>query len=216
MTRHVLYVTCHLINRGRRSTSPKEGAMPTATPTLVTVPCFSGAPRDERQLAPLKAAYPVRTMRLPEGTRRRRALHRLPRRAGRGTLELCTRRRLVRRRHQPHSRAATANRTARTDPVRRVRRQPPPALEEHCRPRLALRPRIGLPQRHAALPRPQPRLEVRPRCRGSAHPRRLPPVVHREHPGRLLQRTGRQRHLFRRARPARQGQRSHAAHHPGR
>jgi pimeloyl-ACP methyl ester carboxylesterase len=41
--------------------------MPAATPTLVTVPCFSGAPWDERQLAPLKAAYPVRTMRLPEG-----------------------------------------------------------------------------------------------------------------------------------------------------
>lgn len=36
------------------------------TPTLVTVPCFSGAPWDERQLAPLKTAYPVRTMRLPE------------------------------------------------------------------------------------------------------------------------------------------------------
>jgi pimeloyl-ACP methyl ester carboxylesterase len=34
--------------------------------TLVTVPCFSGAPWDERQLAPLRA-YPVRTMRLPEG-----------------------------------------------------------------------------------------------------------------------------------------------------
>lgn len=39
--------------------------MPT-TPTLVTVPCFSGAPWDERQLAPLQR-YPVRTMRLPEG-----------------------------------------------------------------------------------------------------------------------------------------------------
>lgn len=38
----------------------------TARPTLVTVPCFSGAPWDERQLAPLRA-YPVRTMRLPEG-----------------------------------------------------------------------------------------------------------------------------------------------------
>ena len=38
----------------------------TATPTLVTVPCFSGAPWDERQLAPLQG-YPVRTMRLPEG-----------------------------------------------------------------------------------------------------------------------------------------------------
>jgi pimeloyl-ACP methyl ester carboxylesterase len=36
------------------------------TPTLVTVPCFSGAPWDERQLAPLRG-YPVRTMRLPEG-----------------------------------------------------------------------------------------------------------------------------------------------------
>lgn len=39
--------------------------MPTS-PTLVTVPCFSGAPWDERQLSPLQA-YPVRTMRLPEG-----------------------------------------------------------------------------------------------------------------------------------------------------
>ena len=35
-------------------------------PTLVTVPCFSGAPWDEQQLAPLRD-YPVRTMRLPEG-----------------------------------------------------------------------------------------------------------------------------------------------------
>ncbi len=40
--------------------------MSTTSPTLVTVPCFSGAPWDERQLAPLRA-YPVRTMRLPEG-----------------------------------------------------------------------------------------------------------------------------------------------------
>lgn len=39
--------------------------MSTTAPTLVTVPCFSGAPWDERQLAPLRA-YPVRTMRLPE------------------------------------------------------------------------------------------------------------------------------------------------------
>jgi pimeloyl-ACP methyl ester carboxylesterase len=39
--------------------------MATNTPTLVTVPCFSGASWDEQQLAPL-AAYPVRTMRLPE------------------------------------------------------------------------------------------------------------------------------------------------------
>jgi pimeloyl-ACP methyl ester carboxylesterase len=37
----------------------------TNKPTLVTVPCFSGAPWDERQLSPLRA-YPVRTMRLPE------------------------------------------------------------------------------------------------------------------------------------------------------
>jgi pimeloyl-ACP methyl ester carboxylesterase len=41
--------------------------MLTTTPTLVTVPCFSGAPWDDRQLAPLQAAYSVRTMRLPEG-----------------------------------------------------------------------------------------------------------------------------------------------------
>lgn len=40
--------------------------MPTTKPTLVTVPCFSGAPWDDRQLAPLRE-YPVRTMRLPEG-----------------------------------------------------------------------------------------------------------------------------------------------------
>lgn len=39
--------------------------MTSTTPTLVTVPCFSGAPWDERQLEPLRA-YPVRTMRLPE------------------------------------------------------------------------------------------------------------------------------------------------------
>ena len=39
--------------------------MPVTSPTVVTVPCFSGAPWDERQLAPLDA-YPVRTMRLPE------------------------------------------------------------------------------------------------------------------------------------------------------
>jgi len=44
----------------------KKNAMPTTQPTLVTVPCFSGAPWDERQLAPL-AGYPMRTMRLPEG-----------------------------------------------------------------------------------------------------------------------------------------------------
>jgi pimeloyl-ACP methyl ester carboxylesterase len=41
--------------------------MSAATPTLVTVPCFSGAPWDDQQLAALRAAYPVRTMRLPEG-----------------------------------------------------------------------------------------------------------------------------------------------------
>lgn len=34
-------------------------------PTIVTVPCFSGAPWDQEQLAPF-AGYPVRTMRLPE------------------------------------------------------------------------------------------------------------------------------------------------------
>jgi len=39
--------------------------MSTTMPTLVTVPCFSGAPWDDRQLAPLRS-YPVRTMRLPE------------------------------------------------------------------------------------------------------------------------------------------------------
>ncbi|NMN99386.1 alpha/beta fold hydrolase [Antrihabitans stalactiti] len=39
--------------------------MSSTQPTLVTVPCFSGAPWDEHQLAPLQA-YPVRTMRLPE------------------------------------------------------------------------------------------------------------------------------------------------------
>lgn len=40
--------------------------MPKSTPTLVTVPCFSGAPWDSTQLAGL-GPYPVRTMRLPEG-----------------------------------------------------------------------------------------------------------------------------------------------------
>jgi pimeloyl-ACP methyl ester carboxylesterase len=39
--------------------------MTTTRPTLVTVPCFSGAPWDQRQLTPL-GAFPVRTMRLPE------------------------------------------------------------------------------------------------------------------------------------------------------
>jgi pimeloyl-ACP methyl ester carboxylesterase len=43
----------------------KRIALSTNSPTLVTVPCFSGAPWDERQLAPLRT-YPVRTMRLPE------------------------------------------------------------------------------------------------------------------------------------------------------
>lgn len=38
--------------------------MPT-TPTLVTVPCFSGAPWDDQQLTALRG-YAVRTMRLPE------------------------------------------------------------------------------------------------------------------------------------------------------
>jgi pimeloyl-ACP methyl ester carboxylesterase len=40
--------------------------MPLTTPALVTVPCFSGAPWDDYQLAALRA-YPVRTMRLPDG-----------------------------------------------------------------------------------------------------------------------------------------------------
>ncbi len=40
--------------------------MTVTPPTLVTVPCFSGAPWDEQQLAPLRV-HPVRTMRLPEG-----------------------------------------------------------------------------------------------------------------------------------------------------
>jgi pimeloyl-ACP methyl ester carboxylesterase len=39
--------------------------MSTIKPTIVTVPCFSGAPWDDHQLAPLRA-HPVRTMRLPE------------------------------------------------------------------------------------------------------------------------------------------------------
>ena len=40
--------------------------MLTTEPTIVTIPCFSGAPWDERQLAPF-AGRTVRTMRLPEG-----------------------------------------------------------------------------------------------------------------------------------------------------
>ncbi|WP_249011565.1 alpha/beta fold hydrolase [Conexibacter sp. DBS9H8] len=39
---------------------------PAAVPTLVTVPCFSGAPWTADQLAPLRA-HSVRTLRLPEG-----------------------------------------------------------------------------------------------------------------------------------------------------
>ncbi len=35
------------------------------TPTLVTIPCFSGAPWDLEQLSPLRT-WPLRTMRLPE------------------------------------------------------------------------------------------------------------------------------------------------------
>ncbi len=40
--------------------------MTTTDPTIVTIPCFSGAPWDDRQLEPF-AERPVRTMRLPEG-----------------------------------------------------------------------------------------------------------------------------------------------------
>jgi pimeloyl-ACP methyl ester carboxylesterase len=35
--------------------------------TLVTIPCFSGAPWDAEQLKPLTGRRPIRTMRLPEG-----------------------------------------------------------------------------------------------------------------------------------------------------
>jgi len=42
--------------------------MTTNGPTIVTIPCFSGAPWDARQLEPF-AGRPVRTMRLPEGLR---------------------------------------------------------------------------------------------------------------------------------------------------
>ena len=40
--------------------------MTTSEPTIVTIPCFSGAPWDDRQLHPF-ARRKVRTMRLPEG-----------------------------------------------------------------------------------------------------------------------------------------------------
>ena len=40
--------------------------MTTTEPTIVMIPCFSGAPWDDRQLAPF-AGRTVRTMRLPEG-----------------------------------------------------------------------------------------------------------------------------------------------------
>jgi pimeloyl-ACP methyl ester carboxylesterase len=40
--------------------------VPTTEPTIVTIPCFSGAPWDDRQLKPF-AGRKVRTMRLPEG-----------------------------------------------------------------------------------------------------------------------------------------------------
>ena len=39
--------------------------MPTTEPTIVTIPCFSGAPWEDRQLEPF-AGRKVRTMRLPE------------------------------------------------------------------------------------------------------------------------------------------------------
>lgn len=55
MTCHDIFMTRHLF----------ELTLSTTQPTLVTVPCFSGAPWDERQLTPLRT-YPVRTMRLPE------------------------------------------------------------------------------------------------------------------------------------------------------
>lgn len=42
------------------------GRDPEKRTVIVTVPCFSGAPWDDDQLAPF-AVYPVRTMRLPEG-----------------------------------------------------------------------------------------------------------------------------------------------------
>ena len=42
--------------------------MTTTSATIVTIPCFSGAPWDARQLEPF-AGRPVRTMRLPEGLR---------------------------------------------------------------------------------------------------------------------------------------------------
>jgi pimeloyl-ACP methyl ester carboxylesterase len=40
--------------------------VPTTEPTIVTIPCFSGAPWDDRQLKPF-AGRKIRTMRLPEG-----------------------------------------------------------------------------------------------------------------------------------------------------
>ena len=40
--------------------------MTSSEPTIVTVPCFSGAPWDARQLVPF-AGRKLRTMRLPEG-----------------------------------------------------------------------------------------------------------------------------------------------------
>jgi pimeloyl-ACP methyl ester carboxylesterase len=40
--------------------------MPRITPTIVTLPCFSGAPWDLEQLTPLRD-YELRTMRLPDG-----------------------------------------------------------------------------------------------------------------------------------------------------
>src|SRR5581483_4019800 len=57
-------VTCHVMCVTRHSNLGVT--MSDTTPTLVTVPCFSGAPLDASQLAALQP-YPVRTMRLPEG-----------------------------------------------------------------------------------------------------------------------------------------------------
>ena len=81
---------------------------------------------------------------------------------------------------------------------------PLPALEGGGRPRLALRHRTALPTGHAAFSRPRARHALRSRRRGPTPTERLPAVVHRQHPTRLLQRQVFRRHLLRRPRSARQ------------
>lgn len=65
MTQHI----CCVIDQFGRADYPhlaEDIDMSITDPTIVTIPCFSGAPWDATQLAPF-AGRAVRTMRLPEG-----------------------------------------------------------------------------------------------------------------------------------------------------